>query len=321
LLRLPDNRIGWRRGALAAGRALLSNWRPDIILASAPPVTTLLVAARLAADAGVPWLADLRDLWTDDPYYDFPAWRKWVDLIWERRILDSAVSLVAVTPLWGEVLTKKYRRKVHVVLNGYVEEDLPRGLDTTAERSPELSIVYTGNIYRGYRDPSALFSAISLLGPQRDSVRVHFYGPSDEDVRGLAIKHGVADRVTVHNRVSYRRSLELQMQADILLLLQWNNRADEGNIPAKLFEYLAARRPILFLGFEGGTVAQMIRDRQAGFVSNAPAEIARQLSIWIAQRQGMGVVPALDAAAKQGLGRDEQFRKLEILLSEAASAR
>ena len=71
----------------------------------------------------------------------------------------------------------------------------------------------------------------------------------------LAAAQGVADRVFVHEPVTYKASLALQTSADVLLLLQWDNVKDAGNIPAKFYEYLGARRPILFLGYEAGDLA------------------------------------------------------------------
>jgi hypothetical protein len=105
----------------------------------------------------------------------------------------------------------------------------------------------------------------------------------------------------------------MQMEADILLLLQSTEQRDEGNIPAKLFEYLYARRPILLIGYENGVAAQLVRDRGAGLVSNAPEQIRDQLQAWIADKQA-GRLTRLDPSVSLGLGRDEQFFKLERFL-------
>ena len=103
------------------------------------------------------------------------------------------------------------------------------------------------------------------------------------------------------------------MEADVLLLLQSSERRDEGNIPAKLFEYLYARRPILFIGYEQGIAARLVIDRSAGLVSNAPQQIRDRLQDWIAQKAA-GRLSRFDPSVCLGLGRDEQFRKLERLL-------
>src|SRR5262249_32789342 len=145
--------------------------QPDFIFASAPPFTALLVAKRLSDEFRIPWVAELRDLWTQNPYYAHPRWRRLVDQVIERRVLTSAHSLVTVTPLWARHLKSRYPHKpVETILNGYAEEDYRNLSPRTDQTSRVVSILYTGNIYRGYRDPSMLFSAIRLLWRERDKV-------------------------------------------------------------------------------------------------------------------------------------------------------
>jgi glycosyltransferase involved in cell wall biosynthesis len=314
VLRIPDSRAGWHANAVSAGRGLLAKWRPDLIFASSPPTTSLFVAAALGPRFEVPWVAELRDLWTDNPYYAFPAWRRALDGVLERRLLRAAALLVTVTPPWGQTLQSSYDKPVSVVLNGFAEEDVIGAGGREAYQAGSLSIVYTGNIYRGFRDPSALFVAISKLSPEnRASIAVEFYGTSVAEVRHLVLLHGVGDCVGIRPSVTYRESLRLQRNADVLLLLQWDDPRDAGNIPAKFFEYIAAERPMLMLGYGGGILAQMIRERKAGLVSNEPDVIAGQLSAWIDMRRNGGV-PGLDPGAKLGLSRREQFQKLETVL-------
>ena len=308
---MPDGHAGWRPYALAGGRRLLAGWRPDIILGSAPPFTALLVARRLSREFDVPWVAEFRDLWVDDPYYEEPLWRRPIDRLVERTVLRSAAGLVAVTPTSAAVLERQYRRPVTTILNGYAEEDLMA--PASAPASDIVSIVYTGAIYTGFRDPSPLFAAMALLGDKRCKLEVLFYGPDESQVMPLAERHGVADRVFVRPRVGYRCSLKIQAAADALLLMQWNDPKDAGNIPGKFFEYLAARRPILLLGYEHGILARMIGERGAGAVVNAPQRIAQVLEAWIAQRPAG--IPQLPASVLSGLSRAEQYRDYEAFLA------
>jgi hypothetical protein len=318
LLRIPDARAGWIGPATVAGYQLLRDWRPDIVVGSAPPNSGLIVAARLARAGGAPWVAELRDLWVDNPYYEDPGWRLIVDRFLEKRVLGSAAGLVSATPRWTQTLEQRYRRPAICILNGYVEDDFPR--DTTGPPPGDvLQILYTGNIYAGYRDPSPLFRALSLLGAERARVAVEFYGPHPQEVMPLAAAQGVENRVFVHPPVSYKESLALQTAADILLLLQWNNEKDAGNIPAKFFEYVGARRPILFHGFEAGDLAAMISERRAGVVANDPQAIAAQLRSWLAQKP-VGIAP-IEPRARTGLTRDEQNRRYEQFLGELLLAR
>ena len=316
LLQFPDLNAPWMRRVTSAGRQLVKHWRPDIILASAPPNSGLIAARRIARVCRAPWVADLRDLWADNSYYAHPRWRLWLDRLVEHSILRSAAGLISVSPIWADMLRRKYEQPVACILNGYVSEDFP-AIRTGPEPGDVVSILYTGNIYSGYRDPTALFRAIGLLTPaERQHVAVHFYGPGEREAQGVmasAAAAGVADRVLLHDRVSYRESLSLQQSADVLLLLQWNNVKDAGNIPAKFFEYLGAGRPILLIGYEHGNLAQMIREREAGVVANDPPIIAEQLRHWIGQRTAG--IPAVPEAARDGMSRADQYRDLEQFLA------
>ena len=309
---VPDKQAGWVALAVALGSAALRDFRPDLIVASAPPYSGLVAAARLSAASGVPWVAELRDPWSGNAYNDRPAWRDWLDRVMERRTLRGAAALVTVSPVVARDLRAAYHQPVATILNGYAPEDLPP--PRTPEPHETLSIVYTGTIYEGRRDPSPLFAAIARLPEAlRRRVRVVFYGPSEQQVHVLAERCGVREQVVVMPSVGYRESLAVQSEADILLLLQRDHPSDDGNLPAKAFEYLGALRPILLLGYERGVLAGMIRERGAGLVANKPGLIAAQLETWIGQLS-TGGVPALPHAARAGLSRAEQFAEYERVL-------
>ena len=139
--------------------------------------------------------------------------------------------------------------------------------------------------------------------------------PQHDAVLDAAAAHGVESALTVKPRVPYRHALALQMEADVLLLLQSSDPRDEGNLPAKLFEYLYARRPILFIGYERGIAARLVIERSAGLVSNSPVNIRDQLHRWYEDKRA-GRLDRLDPSVSLGLGRDDQYAKLERLFEE-----
>jgi glycosyltransferase involved in cell wall biosynthesis len=315
LIHIPDMRADWVRTAIPAGGQLISEWRPEIIFASAPPNTGLVVASRLARTHNIPWVADFRDLWVDNPYYSEPGWRKRIDAVLEPRILRSAAALVTVSPIWAEQLRRRHGNDVTVVYNGYAEEDFPP-LVQRADPGEILTIRYMGSIYRGFRDPSALFAAIALLPDQLQSrISVEFFSDEGDGLLDAAAAHRVENVVAVKPRVPYRHALALQIEADVLLLLQSSDQRDEGNLPGKLFEYLYARRPILFIGYERGIAASLVIERRAGLVSNSPAQIRDQLQRWFEDKRA-GRLERLDPSVSLGLGRDDQYAKLEGLFEE-----
>jgi glycosyltransferase involved in cell wall biosynthesis len=320
LIHIPDMRADWLSTAVPAGAQIIEGWKPEIIFGSAPPNSGLIVASRLARAYNIPWIADFRDLWVDNPYYSEPGWRKLVDAILERRVLRRVAGLVTVSSVWAEQLRRRHGKPVTVVHNGYAAEDFPPAAPKAVSHR-NLIIRYMGSIYRGFRDPSPLFSAVALLPDQvRACVNVEFFSDAGDVVFAAAARHRVESSVTVKPRVPYRRALELQMDADILLLLQSSDPREEGNLPAKLFEYLYARRPILFIGYQHGIAARVVLERNAGLVSNSPAEIRDQLQRWYEDKRA-GRIEGLDRSVSLGFSRDEQYAKLEHFFEEILKAR
>ncbi len=313
LLYFPDAYIGWFPFAVPAAAALFKDWRPDFILASSPPFTSLLVAARLSRKHNVPWVADLRDLWVDNHYHKNPAWRKIVEEKLERRVLSSAAGVVTVSTPLAEVVRRKYGKPTAVVLNGFDSDDYPAQA-ATASGKDYLRIIYTGVVYEGKRDPSLLFKALRELGALAEKVRVVFYGAGLGIVRELAVHHEVGHLVEVNNPIPYGESLKMQREADILLLLLWNDLAERGVYTGKLFEYMGARRPIMVVGGAETVAAELVRERRLGIVAKDSIEIANQLRKWIEQKQRCGSIAALPEEIVAGVSREEQTRVLEDYL-------
>jgi glycosyltransferase involved in cell wall biosynthesis len=313
LLDFPDSNIGWLPYADSAGSRLLNNWRPDLIFASSPPPTSLMVARRLARKHGVPWVADLRDLWIDHPYYDQPGWRKVFEQKLERRVLLSAAGVTTVSQPLADTLKTKYGKSARVVLNGFDPSDYPAKSEVPFDNG-RLKILYTGMIYPGKRDPTPLFKALQKLGALAERVRVVFHGFFLESLRPMISSYGVEHLVEVRDPVSFKDSLRMQSEADILLLLLWNDPSERGVYTGKLFEYIGARRPILAIGSPESVAAEMVTERQIGCVVNDPAQIAVQLERWIEQKQKMGSIPNLHERVVVGLSREEQTRVLEEYL-------
>ncbi len=314
LVNLPDASIGWLPYAVAAGRRTVRTWKPDVVFASAPPFTALIAGQLLGTRFGIPWVAEFRDRWVDDPYYPPPRWRRRLEGGLERRLVASAAALVTVSEPWAEDYRAKYGKPTAVIYNGFDADDY--GPESPGARaSDKLTLTYTGRIYPGRRDPSPVFQAMKTAGLDQGVV-VDFYGPDDGGITALARRHEVSHAVRVHSHVPYEKSLAIQQQADVLLFMQWNDPKEQGNIPGKLFEYLGARRPILGLGLETGVPARIIRERAAGLFSNDPEVIAGQLNDWRNRKRENGVLEALPESVGEGFSRNEQFAKLEAFLAQ-----
>ena len=318
LTNLPDGQIGWYPYAVAAGRRLVRDWRPDVIYASAMPVTSLLVAQAIASKSGIPWVAELRDLWLDNPYLDLPAWRRRIERRLEEKVMRSARGLVTISDPLAETLRTRFPVPVEVVTNGFDPEDYPVGARPADDGV--VRIVYTGMIYEGRRDPSPLFQAVADLGEAARQVRIAFYGRYLGVVEPLAERYGIRDRVELHDPIPHREALRIQAEADVLLLLLWNDPKEKGSFTGKLFEYLGARRPILAIGPTDNVASALIVERGAGVVETRPELLVEHLRAWIGLKQAGQIIPAPPAEATTGFSREDQTRHLASFLEGCLGA-
>lgn len=316
LFNFPDQQIGWLVPGILAGRRLLKQWQPDVIFATAPPMTTLFIARHLAKKFGVPWVAEFRDRWSEDPY-DEKSPRQ---IRFQRRVEDwllkDARGLVTVSEPWAQSYRERFNFPVTNVMNGYDPDEFPEDYDRGTTDPDTLTIIYTGILYSDRRDPSPLFAALHLMGDKANAIRVKFYGTDRAALSAMAERHHVSHLIAIHDRVAYDQSIRLQMQADILLLMQWNDPKEQGNIPGKLFEYIGSRRPVLALGLADGVPAKVLEERNAGVLANDPEVIAQHLQSWVDQKKQLGEIPLVPIEARAGLSRADQYYGLETLLKE-----
>jgi len=324
-LNYPDGQIGWRPYARRAATRLVREWRPDIIYASATPFTSLLVAHDAARRFSVPWVAELRDLWVmGNAYYPFGGWRRSIEERLEQRVLATTRGLVTISEPLAEALRTIHQKPTCVVLNGFDPQDYPAAGIPKAESpssNASLRILYTGAIsnYGQRRDPSPLFEALRSMGPEADRVRVVFCGWYLDTVKGIAARSGVQHLVEIHEPVSHREALRLQVSSDVLLLLLWDSPLERGVYTGKLFEYIGARRPILALGPDDNVAAQLITQRRIGVVLRKPPEIAAQLRRWLIEKDHSGAIAPVPPGAGSALTREDQARRLESFLLECGS--
>lgn len=316
IINFPDGQIGWYPFAVKAGRNLIrEGWTPDLIYASAHPLTSLLVARNLSSKFKISWVSEFRDLWTDNTYYPFPKWRKWIEQKIERYILLTASATVTVSERLAEILYARTALPGATILNGFDPQILNLKTSDKFTKS-KLNISYTGMIYPGKRDPTPLFLALKLI-KNPENIKIHFFGRSLSGLRELIDKYDVAHIVSISDAVSYEQSLKIQLESDVLLLLLWNNPGEVGVYTGKLFEYIGARHPILAIGAENGVAADLIKKRNAGFLSNDPNSIALQLNKWIELKtNNENESFILPESSVIGLSREEQFLKLDQFLIE-----
>ena len=300
----PDDLADWRRKALIRGREILSSEKVELILSTAGPSSSHIVASTLSKETGIPWIADYRDLWTLNHYFHRSNLRLFFEHRLERSLLQSASAVIAVSEPLASIQSSFLRKPVHIITNGLDPEDY----SLAQTKSSKFSIVYTGTLYKGKQNPSPLFEALRLLIYKKRinpaKLEVHFYGADKHYLRNLLMGTGLDDMVHLHDSIPFEECVRRQQSATILLFLNWNDLEQKGLYSGKIFEYLGARRPILaFPRNPDSVVDQLLERTNAGVLCDTPEEIATQLKEWYDTFYSFGELPYN--------GVDEEIRKFD----------
>jgi glycosyltransferase involved in cell wall biosynthesis len=322
----PDEAAGWARAALAKARAVVgshaASGQPiELVFSSSPPASAHWVGERIARVAGLPWVADFRDLWTDNPAYDAPAWRRVLDRRMEDRWLSRASGVITVTPSWKDMLAARRQvgASVAFIPNGYDEDDF-RSLATPQRQPNVFTLVHTGTFY-GPRDPDGLLRGLAAYlraaRPGHLPLRVRLVGNMGARF-SLALQAFDRDHPGVVETVPFlphKDAVAELMAADALLLVVGGGRgtAVRGWLPGKIFEYLRVGKPILMLGDPDGDAATLVKRHSRGWICNDQdsAAIAQSLAAMLQPPPQ----PTSDHQAPQPYGVFER-RQLTAQLAE-----
>lgn len=316
----PDRWISWFPAAVVRALRLVREDRPAIIWSTYPIVTAHLIALVTAKLTGLPWIADFRDSMTDDSYPTPGLKRKLIERI-ESRVVHAASRVVFTAPGARDMYASRYPEippdRWQLILNGYDEEKFAQAEQLSFERDNEkLLLLHSGCIYPEERDPSALFEAIASLCESgcmsADSVEVRLRASGHDHIFAPQLeKLGIADVVTLAPPLDYSTALSEMLHADGLLLLQ--AASCNHQIPAKAFEYLRARRPILALTDAGGDTAGLLTRWQHAAIAplNSAPEIASELLSFIRRLRGMPTT--IDPEMVLGFSRTAQVQRTAAL--------
>ena len=256
----PDDEKNWEKPAVKIGNKLLEKEKFDAVISSSSPVIAHIIASKLNKKLHIPWIADFRDLWTQNHNYSYPWWRKFFERRLELKTLQSANILTTVSPLWAKKLNSLHRdKKTYAITNGFYPEEINTPL---AQLEKKFTIIYAGALYVEKQNPEDFFVALKELISEdlinSEEVKVKFYSGNLSWLKKEIKKHELGNIVDVYEKVSRNEILKKQNESQILLLLCWADRKEKGWYPLKIFGYLASKRPILAIGGNGEDVIEKI---------------------------------------------------------------
>lgn len=325
----PDRWISWKFDAIRQGLKLIEESKPDVIWSTYPIATAHVIASKLQRKTGIPWIADFRDPMAQDDYpVDLRTRQIYRDI--EADAAAQARYCVFTTPGAARIYQQRYPEaasRMVVLENGYDEESFasaalpPQLARAAADGKRPLLMLHSGIVYPSERDPTQLFMALGrlqqagTLGPA--DLRIRFRASvHDELLQSLAQTHGAQDFIELCPALPYREALAEMMVVDALLVLQASNC--NAQIPAKIYEYLRAGKPVLGLTDPMGDTAGVLRGAGLNDIARLDSvdEIARVLPALVRNwRQGKVALP--HARAVQQASRHGRSQALVALLAQA----
>ncbi|MBA3843144.1 MAG: glycosyltransferase [Actinobacteria bacterium] len=271
-LLVPDENVSWNLTAIPAAIRIARREGIDVVFTTSPPSSVHLIGAAVKRATGARWVADLRDSVVAHPHRDAERLlvraKEQGEHAIAKLVTRSADAIVAVSEAIAEEMRERDPKgPVVTIANGSDFDDFA-GLEHRP--SDRFRITHAGSFF-GKRDPRPFLTALQQAG--LDDVVARFLGDFRSTDREWAQEQGLGDRLELIPYAPRRRSLELQRDSEVLLLLIPDaGGRGKGVLSGKVFEYLAAERPILALVPPDGAAAELIRDTDAGIVV-APEDI------------------------------------------------
>jgi glycosyltransferase involved in cell wall biosynthesis len=265
---VPDPRVFWVQPSLRYLLRYLKTHPVDAVVSTGPPHSMHLIGLGLKKTLHLGWIADFRDPWSKldllDDYKIMPPVRRRYERM-EQEVLLHADVCLTVSKCWGDMFAGLGAKKVEVITNGYAPEDIISAENNT----PAGFVISHFGLMNHLRNPLVLWKVIEEKLTEDADFRNDFKcilgGHIDPEVL-TDMRHFelLFARTKVEGYLSHSDLQKVSTNSAVLLLLCFKSEIGKGNIPGKLFEYLAIGRPILAFGGKGGDVDRILRETGGG---------------------------------------------------------
>ncbi len=323
---VPDPRAGWVRPSVRFLLNYLEEHPVDAIVTTGPPQSMHLIgrdlcrALRRAGKPCPPWYADFRDPWTRMFYFKHLAllpWNRRRHEKMEQSVLDEATRVISVSPPVRDDFQRATSTPVELITNGFDPADFPALASGPSQEY--FTLVHTG-LFAADGNPLNLWSVLSRMCGEdarfRECLRIRLAGKVDGEIVAAILAAGLGEQLENLGYLPHTAVTTEQQSAAVLLLPLRREPEYAAVLPGKIFEYLAARRPVLGIGQSDGAAAKVLRDAGAGEMydwdETAPlhAFIKREWQRWLEGDNS----PLPGAADKYA--RPELTRQLVALLEK-----
>lgn len=298
---IPDNKKAWARQALSLARELVQQHQFDAIFVSGPPFSAMMAAATLSRETGIPLVVDYRDLWVGNQFHFYPTlWHSSKHQQFERDVLAVSSRITVTNRRIKEHLIARYNflrsDEVAIIPHGYDPADFA-GVSPFPRSGAAFRLTYAG-IFYDVVTPIPFFKAVKKVRAEHPSIQLdlQFVGLLRDEYRKAARRLGLEDIITDHGYCEHHDSVRHLLSSDALWMMVGNTRNADTISSAKLYEYMATRKPLL-VSVPDGTLRKDAQRYGAAWITNPDDVDAIATSIvemYNAWKQGRQPIPSED---------------------------
>ena len=267
---IPDPRRFWVKPSVKFLKNYISENQIDAVVTTGPPQSMHLIGLGLKKNfPTLTWLADFRDPWTHIDFYDDLYLTKIADRIHhrlEKKVVRNADAVVVVTKGMLEEFLKLQPKRIEMIPNGFDEEDF---LISRPELDQKFTISHIGTLNTA-RNPTIFWKVLNELCAENEQFKsdllIQLIGKVDFSILEEINENNLKDNFLKIDYLPHNEAIAKQMSSQVLLLLINQTNNAKGIVTGKLYEYLAARRPILGIGPTNGEVGEILKSSQAGIM-------------------------------------------------------
>ncbi|MEC4114599.1 glycosyltransferase family 4 protein [Myroides pelagicus] len=266
---IPDSRVAWVKPSIAYLKKYLAE-NPDItkVITTGPPHSVHLIGKGLKEQVGVKWIADFRDPWTTIGYHkELKLTQRSADrhFALEKEVLTTADHILVTSKGTKKEFEQKTSTPISIITNGYDIAHFGK-----IELDQKFTISHIGS-FLSDRNPRVLWKALSELRKENEAFREAFHlnliGKVSQDILDTVEEFKLGECTTNYGYINHQESLLKMRQSQVLLLIEIDSEETTCIIPGKLFEYMAAERPILAIGPEEADFFEIIQQTNTGKIA------------------------------------------------------
>ncbi|MBX2899943.1 MAG: glycosyl transferase [Cyclobacteriaceae bacterium] len=282
---IPDARRFWIKPSVEYLSDFVQRNQIDKIITTGPPHSMHLIGRNLKRkNQALHWVADFRDPWSEWDLLDtlrVSGWARNKHKRMEASVLREADRVLTVTPYYVKQFKHLGAKSAELITNGFDEDDFK---SIQHHRTASFTVRHMGGVDE-LRDPRPVMVAIKnlcLLKPDfREAVKVEFIGTVNSSFKEFVANDEVlAACVNFMSHIPHNELMKTYETTDLLLLILAHAAHAKGNIPGKLFEYLASGNEVLGVGASDGDSAKLLTEAGAGSVVDASDQEGLETALW-----------------------------------------